>query len=336
MVYIKKQDLTPYATFKINAEADHFFKFGELGELQNWLQQKPIFESVFVLGGGSNVLFTQNYSGAIIHPVFKGIEIVGEENDDVLVSFAAGEEWDKCVEWAVNNNLYGIENLSYIPGNAGAAPVQNIGAYGVELADVMVSVEGIYLENGAEFKKTKSACNFDYRYSIFKGPLKNRTVITKLVIKLSRRPHFHLGYGNVKEAAESLGELNLENIRRAIIQIRKEKLPDPKVVGNAGSFFKNPVVDRSFYEKLQKQFPTLPGYERPGTSAIKIAAGWLIEQAGWKGRSVGRAGVHDRQALVLINKGGATGEEIAGLASEIQADVFLKFGITLEPEVNIL
>ncbi len=336
MQYFRNHSLKPYNTFGLNVLARDFFQFGEPEELRKWLQEKQPLENIFVLGGGSNLLFTKDFDGTIVYPDFRGIEIVEEQGDDVLVRFAAGEEWDACVEWAVSKGLGGIENLSYIPGHAGAAAVQNIGAYGVEIGDVVEAVEGFMLEDGSLFRKTQTECAFDYRYSIFKGPLKNKLVVSGLVLRLKRKPVFSTGYGAVKERVESLGGESLRNIRKAIVDIRKEKLPEPEELGNAGSFFKNPVVDSSFFYQLQEKWPAIPGYVLPDKQKVKIPAGWLIERAGWKGRERGQAGVHKNQALVLVNLGRASGKEIEELAQQIQKDVYAQFGIRLHPEVNIL
>jgi UDP-N-acetylmuramate dehydrogenase len=328
--------LKKHNTFGLEARARDFYSFENSDELQRWLQKYQPGENVLVIGGGSNLLFTRDYDGTIISPGFRGIEVVAEDGNDVLVRFAAGEEWDYCVEWAVNHGFGGIENLSYIPGHAGAAPVQNIGAYGVEVADVTQYVEGIMLDDGTSFRKTSEECDFDYRYSVFKGPLKNKVVVTGLVLRLSRRPVFVLDYGALKERVESLGEVNLQNIRQAVVEIRKEKLPEPEELGNAGSFFKNPVVSSAKYHQLREQWPNIPGYLLEEGEKVKVPAGWLIEQSGWKGREYGNAGVHKNQALVLINRGGASGSEIESLARAIQEDVLSKFSIELHPEVNIL
>jgi UDP-N-acetylmuramate dehydrogenase len=337
MEYFKNHSLHRLNTFHVDARARHFYKFDAIEELKEWVPRKTLDSNkVLVMGGGSNLLFTKYFDGTILTPVFKGKKIIGKDKDDVFVYFAAGEEWDECVEWAVKQELGGIENLSYIPGNAGAAPVQNIGAYGVELADVVEYVEGIYLDDGREFRMKRSEIKYDYRYSIFKGPLRNKAVITGMVLRLTRQPVFKLEYGSVRQLVMELGEVNLGNIRQAIIDIRQNKLPETGKKGNAGSFFKNPVVNREVYEQIKHNFPEIPGYILDEGAKVKIPAGWLIEQVGWKGKTKGNAGVHDKQALVLINTGGASGLEIADLAYTIQDDVQKKFGLHLEPEVNIL
>ncbi len=336
MQHFTHYSLKDHNTFGLEALARDFYSFDNSDELKHWLQKYKPGEKVLVIGGGSNLLFTRDYEGTIISPGFRGIEIIAEEENDILVRFSAGEKWDYCVEWAVNHGLGGIENLSYIPGNAGAAPVQNIGAYGTEIADVIEYVEGLMLKDGSSFKKMREECDFDYRYSIFKGPLKNKVVVTGLILRLSRRPVFALEYGTVREKVDSLGDANLKNIRQAVIEIRKEKLPEPEVFGNAGSFFKNPVISSAKYQQLREQWTNVPGYLLEGEEKVKVPAGWLIEQSGWKGREYGNAGVHKNQALVLINKGGASGSEIAALARSIQKDVLIRFNIWLQPEVNIL
>ncbi|WP_291856309.1 UDP-N-acetylmuramate dehydrogenase [Marinilabilia sp.] len=336
MEHYSNYSLKQHNTFGLDARAKDFWIFDNPDELGGWLHNNQSGDQVLVIGGGSNLLFTKDYEGTILSPAFKGIEITAENGDDVWVRFAAGEEWDYCVEWAVERGLGGIENLSYIPGHAGAAPVQNIGAYGVEVADVLAFVEGFMLGDGTFFRKTREECDFDYRYSIFKGPLKNKVVVTGVVLRLSKNLKFLLDYGTVKDRVRSLGEPSLGNIRKAVVDIRKEKLPEPKVLGNAGSFFKNPVVTISFYQQLQEKWPDIPGYRLEAGKKVKVPAGWLIEKTGWKGREYGNAGVHKNQALVLINRGGATGSEIANLARAIQDDVLTTFNIELQPEVNFL
>jgi len=335
MRFFKNFSLFQYNTFQIDARSQRFFRFDVPDELSQWLMQNPV-RDVFVLGGGSNILFTGDYKGTIIHPAFKGKEIISGEGSHVLVRMAAGEEWDKCVEWAIEQGLGGIENLSLIPGQAGAAPVQNIGAYGVEISELIEYVEGIWLETGQFFRMTQSECDFDYRYSIFKGPLRNKVVITSVVLRLSQKCDPRLEYGTLKDAVAKRGEPDLKNIRRAVMDIRQAKLPDPGKTGNAGSFFKNPVVSNAFYKNMQKKWVDMPGHYVGNGEKVKVPAGWLIEQCGWKGKNIGRAGVHPHQALVLVNLGGAEGAEIAFLAEKIKRDVYEKFGVELIPEVNIL
>ena len=328
--------LQNYTTFRVAAYANEFFKFDSEKELKQWIvKESKRHPKKLILGGGSNLLFTSDYDGTVLFPAFKGIELIGETEGEAFVRISAGEFWDACVEWSVERGLSGIENLSYIPGCAGAAAVQNIGAYGVEISEVMDRVEGLWLDSGESFVINGNECQYNYRDSIFKGTLRNKVIVTHLVLRLSKIPKYRLDYGQVKVAVEKLGEVNLKNIRKAIIDIRKKKLPDYHQLGNGGSFFKNPIVDTCKFEHLKQAFPDVVGYPH-NSNCVKVAAGWLIERTGWKGKSFGNAGVHEKQALVLINKGGATGQEIARLAHEIQADVLKKFGIKLEPEVNIL
>jgi len=292
--------------------------------------------SIFILGGGSNILFKSDFDGLVIHPCISDINILEENENMIKVEVGAGIEWDSFVEWAVNRNLYGIENLSLIPGNIGACPVQNIGAYGVEVKDVITSVQGIYLDSLESFSLSNAACKFDYRNSVFKQELKNKTLITSVCFELQKIGELNLNYGSIQKDVEALGERSLLNARRAIIAVRNSKLPDPKEFGNVGSFFKNPIIDIAIAKDIFKKYPSAPSYE-VSESLVKIPAAWLIEQAGWKGKSIGNAAVHKNQALVLINSNGqATGTEILELAGAIVSDVEKKFGISLEKEVNVL
>jgi len=327
--------LLKYNTFNIDVKAKNFIQFDYLHEIQKWISEGGNKNPFLIMGGGSNLLFTKYFDGNVLYPAFKEKKIIKESADHAWVYFAAGEDWDDCVEWAVMNNLWGIENLSLIPGHAGAAPVQNIGAYGVELSDLVETVDGIYIETGEKFTKTKSECNYNYRYSVFKGPLRNKTIITGVTLQLSKQPAPKLNYGSLNSAVDKMGAATLLNIRQAVANTRISKLPDPKEKGNGGSFFKNPVVSKEEYKSLQNRWPEIPGYIL-NQEQVKVPAGWLIDQAGWKGQKSGRAGVHDKQALVLVNNGGATGLEIADLAMTIKQDINQKFGVTLEPEVNIL
>ena len=289
-----------------------------------------------VLSGGNNILFTQDYDGVILTPVATGIELLSEEGDEVLLRVEAGVEWDDLVAWAVERELWGIENLSLIPGKVGAAPVQNIGAYGAEAKDVIVRVHGYDTEQGAYRTLEAAECAFGYRDSIFKRELKGRMIITEVDVRLSRQANPRLGYGDVERSVAARGGATLKNIREAISAIRRSKLPDTAVLGNAGSFFKNPVVERSVAERLLAEYPEMPHYPTADTERVKLAAGWLIDRAGLKGVREGAVGVHDRQALVLVNHGGATGGEVIAFAHRVIATVRERFGIEIEPEVNIL
>ncbi len=291
--------------------------------------------SLLILGKGSNILFTGDFKGIVLQPAIQGIKIVGENDKTVIVEAGAGVNWDDFVQWCVSNRLGGVENLSYIPGSTGSAPIQNIGAYGAEAADVIEKVSVIDIESLEIKSLTNSECRFGYRDSIFKRELKNRVIITGVSFRLFKKPVFNTGYGNLKEVTEMMGEINLENIRKAVISIRRSKLPEPSDLGNAGSFFKNPVLPNTFVDKLRGSYKDMPVF-RINNKSSKVPAGWLIEKCGWKGKRYGNAGVHDKQALVLVNHGNATGSDIYGLALRIKKSVSEKFGIDIEPEVVII
>ena len=288
-----------------------------------------------VLAGGNNILFTRDYDGVLLTPVARGITLLSDDGDEVRVRADAGVEWDDLVEWAVGRGLWGIENLSLIPGKAGAAPVQNIGAYGCEAKDAIRRVEMYCVETGAMLTLDAAHCGFGYRESVFKHDLKGRAIITAVEIALTHTPRPRLGYGDVEREVEARGGATLRNIREAICAIRRAKLPDPAVLGNAGSFFKNPVVGAAAAERLLAEYPDMPHYPAP-EGRVKLAAGWLIDRAGMKGSRKGAVGVHERQALVLVNHGGATGGEVIAFAHEVQERVREKFGIEIDTEVNIL
>ena len=288
-----------------------------------------------VLAGGNNILFTEDYDGVLLTPAARQIALVSDDGDEVRLRVDAGVEWDDLVEWAVQRGLWGIENLSLIPGKAGAAPVQNIGAYGCEAKDAIRRVEMYCVETGTVLTLDAAHCGFGYRESVFKHDLKGRVIITAVEIALSHTPRPRLGYGDVEREVEARGGATLRNIREAICSIRRAKLPDPAVLGNAGSFFKNPVVEASVAENLLKAYPDMPHYPAP-EGREKLAAGWLIDRAGMKGHRAGNVGVHERQALVIVNHGGATGGEVIAFARTVQAKVREKFGIEIDTEVNIL
>lgn len=288
-----------------------------------------------VLAGGNNILFTEDYDGVLLTPAARQIALVSDDGDEVRLRVDAGVEWDDLVEWAVERGLWGIENLSLIPGKAGAAPVQNIGAYGCEAKDAIRRVEMYCVETGTVLTLDAAHCGFGYRESVFKHDLKGRVIITAVEIALSHTPRPRLGYGDVEREVEARGGATLRNIREAICSIRRAKLPDPAVLGNAGSFFKNPVVEASVAENLLKAYPEMPHYPAP-EGRVKLAAGWLIDRAGMKGHRAGNVGVHERQALVIVNHGGATGGEVIAFARTVQARVREKFGIEIDTEVNIL
>ena len=288
-----------------------------------------------VLAGGNNILFTEDYDGVLLTPVARQIALLSDDGDEVRLRVEAGVEWDDLVEWAVERGLWGIENLSLIPGKAGSAPVQNIGAYGCEAKDAIRRVEMYCVETGAMLTLDAAHCGFGYRESVFKHDLKGRAIITAVEIALTHTPRPRLGYGDVEREVEARGGATLRNIREAICSIRRAKLPDPAVLGNAGSFFKNPVVEAPVAERLLAEYPDMPHYAAP-EGRIKLAAGWLIDRAGMKGYREGSVGVHERQALVLVNHGGATGGEVIAFARTVQAKVREKFGIEIDTEVNIL
>ena len=288
-----------------------------------------------VLAGGNNILFTEDYDGVLLTPAARQIALVSDDGDEVRLRVDAGVEWDDLVEWAVQRGLWGIENLSLIPGKAGAAPVQNIGAYGCEAKDAIRRVEMYCVETGTVLTLDAAHCGFGYRESVFKHDLKGRVIITAVEIALSHTPRPRLGYGDVEREVEARGGATLRNIREAICAIRRAKLPDPAVLGNAGSFFKNPVVGAAAAERLLAEYPDMPHYPAP-EGRVKLAAGWLIDRAGMKGHRAGNVGVHERQALVIVNHGGATGGEVIAFARTVQARVREKFGIEIDTEVNIL
>jgi len=330
--------IKPYSTFGIEAKARYFVKVSTVEELSEAMHHPCIADlPVLILGGGSNLLFTKDFEGLVIKIEFKGIEIVYQNEDIVLVTAGAGEEWDNFVSICVEKGYAGLENLSLIPGVVGTCPVQNIGAYGVEVKDTIDHVTVYDRNTGQICILTNADCHFGYRESIFKYSAKGRYIITSVSFRLSLNPVFHTQYGAIKTelAAMGVNSLSLIAIRNAVISIRSRKLPDPLVIGNAGSFFKNPAVDAIHYMRLHEAFPGIVGYELADGS-FKVAAGWLIEQCGWKGFRKGDAGVHAHQALVLVNYGQATGSEMLSLATEIQSSVKAKFDIDLEMEVNVI
>ncbi|MBQ7893238.1 MAG: UDP-N-acetylmuramate dehydrogenase [Alistipes sp.] len=321
-------------SFGVDQQAARLVEFETPEDLRT-LFAAGIPEKWTVLAGGNNILFTRDYDGVLLTPVARGITLLSDDGDEVRVRADAGVEWDDLVEWAVGRGLWGIENLSLIPGKAGAAPVQNIGAYGCEAKDAIRRVEMYCVETGAMLTLDAAHCGFGYRESVFKHDLKGRAIITAVEIALTHTPRPRLGYGDVEREVEARGGATLRNIREAICAIRRAKLPDPAVLGNAGSFFKNPVVGAAAAERLLAEYPDMPHYPAP-EGRVKLAAGWLIDRAGMKGRRKGAVGVHERQALVLVNHGGATGGEVIAFAHEVQERVRGKFGIEIDTEVNIL
>ncbi len=326
--------LKSFLTFQVDAVAPYFCRVRSVEECRELLSEwrRP----VRILGGGSNILPVHPIEGMVVRMEIPGIRIVSEQGDEVLVEAGAGVEWHTLVRWCIEQELGGLENLSLIPGSAGAAPIQNIGAYGVELKEVFHSLEAVDLKTLRTVNFDKQACAFGYRDSMFKGQGKGRYAITAVRLRLSRDHRLQLAYGDIRTVLERKGidRPGIRDVSDAVIEIRRSKLPDPVVMGNAGSFFKNPVVSAGVQQRLREDHPDLVGFLQDD-GRYKLAAGWLIEKAGWKGRSLGPAGCHDRQALVLVNRGGATGAEILALAGMIQADVEAKFGVRLEPEVNV-
>lgn len=323
-------------SFGVEAVAAGCVEFADVESLRAFFaEQRSSGESWYVLSGGNNVLFTRDYPGVILHPVAQGITLLDEKDGKAMVKVGAGVEWDDFVAWAVDHGYGGIENLSLIPGYVGAAPVQNIGAYGAEAKDTIREVEFYSPEKDQIEVLSAEACAFGYRDSIFKRELRGRAIILSVTFALDLVPVFRLGYGDLKAKVEEAGGLTLHTVRDAVVAIRRSKLPDPKELGNAGSFFKNPVVSREVAEHLKTQYPDMPSYE-VGEDRVKLAAGWLIDRAGWKGRRVGHVGVHEHQALVLVNYGGGTGNEVLELAHRIQQEVADRFGVEIDMEVNVL
>ncbi|MCY1633738.1 UDP-N-acetylmuramate dehydrogenase [Marinifilum sp. D737] len=333
---LENYSLKKHNTFGIEAKAKYFFEFETEEEIQDFLKKNDIVDTQYIiLGGGSNLLFTEDFDGLVLHPNITGIELLDEDEDSVLLRVGCNEEWDEFVGWAVNNDLYGIENLSLIPGKIGASPVQNIGAYGVEAKEVIENVEAISIESKDAVIFSNARCEFGYRNSVFKNEYKNLFIITHVQFRLKKKADFKIHYGAIQKELEAYKEVNLKNIREVIIKIRESKLPDPEELGNAGSFFKNPVVDKEKADKLKAQYENMPSYE-VSDSETKLAAGWLIEQCDWKGKRFGDAGVHKDQALVLVNYGNANGNDILKLANDIRKSVMFKFGVKLEMEVNAI
>lgn len=329
----------PYNSFGIDAGARYFTRFtslDELKEVQEMLAQKNISETL-VLGGGSNILFTKNFNGCVLRNEIKGTKLVGEDETYYYIKAHAGENWHSFVIHCIGQQYAGLENLSLIPGNVGASPMQNIGAYGVEIRDVFHELEAWHVQDKTLQLFTTGDCEFGYRESIFKRKYKGQFIICSVTFRLRKQPVYHTAYGALEQELEKAGtqELSIKAISDAVIRIRSSKLPDPSLIGNAGSFFKNPVIGTAQYSALKEVYPLLPGYPS-AEQTIKLAAGWLIEQCGWKGYRAGDAGCYPKQALVLVNYGKASGKEIYDLSQAIIDSVLTKFGVLLEREVNIL
>ena len=329
--------LKNYNTFGIEAKATQFVAVHDIADLKTVLEQNKS-QKKFILGGGSNMLLTKDIEALVIHIDLKGKKIKQENDDFVWVESQAGENWHEFVLWTINQDFGGLENMSLIPGNVGTTPVQNIGAYGTEIKDTFVSCEAMAIENQEIRTFTKEECHFGYRESIFKNDVNDQYIITAVVFKLTKRNHkINTSYGDISGELlkNNITNPTLKDVSNAVIAIRKSKLPDPAELGNSGSFFKNPIVLKSDFEKIHQQFPEMRYFDISETE-VKVPAGWLIEQAGFKGKRFGDAGIHKNQALVLVNYGKATGQEILNVSKEIQATVFKKFGIHVEAEVNVI
>lgn len=336
MKIFRDYSLLPHNTFGMDVKASVFIEYASVEELKEVLSLYVKDNQWLHIGKGSNLLFTGDFSGIILHSAIKGYEVIHEDTNEVVVRVGAGEVWDDFVAMTVENEWYGAENLSFIPGEVGASAVQNIGAYGVEAKDLIVGVEAIEVSTGKESIFKNEECGYAYRESVFKSSLKYQYLVTHVSYRLKKTPCYHLDYGNIRlELEKQKVRLTLANVRQAIISIREAKLPDPKLQGNAGSFFMNPVISRKHFEALLVDYPLMPHYEVDAES-IKIPAAWMIDQCGWKGKRLGRAGVHDKQALVLVNLGGAVGAEVIALSEAIQKSVYEKFGINILPEVNFI
>ncbi len=334
----ENHSLKSHNTFGINVDAKYFAQVASLEELEeivDFIETKNI--PYLILGGGSNILFTKDFDGIVVKVDFKGIQVVEEDQDHVYIKVQGGENWDKFVEFCVDNNYAGLENLSLIPGNVGTSPIQNIGAYGVELKDHFHELEFFDFETRSVKLFRSNDCVFGYRNSIFKNDLKGKGIIVSVTFRLDKTPTFKTEYGTIKDEINNMwvDDLSINVIRQVVINIRQSKLPDPEILGNAGSFFKNPTISKEEHQRLIDEFPNIVTFPQPDEK-FKLAAGWLIDQCNWKGKRVGDAGVHEKQALVLVNYGNATGTEIYNLSKQIKKSVFDKFGVELEREVNII
>ena len=326
--------LLPYNTFGIDVSASRFLEYASVAELEEYIAQGAVTTPFLHIGGGSNLLFTKDYDGLILHSRIGGIEVTAEDSQAVSLRVGAGVVWDDFVACCVEHGWYGAENLSLIPGEVGASAVQNIGAYGVEVKDLITAVETVNIQ-GYERVYSVEECEYAYRNSIFKRPENKSVFVTYVRFRLSKEERYTLDYGTIRQELAKYPAPTLPIVRKVIIEIRESKLPDPKVTGNAGSFFMNPIVAKDKLEALQQDYPRIPYYELPD-GRVKIPAGWMIDQCGWKGKSLGPAAVHDKQALVLVNRGGAKGSDIIALSDAVRASVRDKFGIDIHPEVNVI
>ena len=327
--------LKEYNTFNIDVKSDKFISINSEDQLIDFLSQNKGEENIFVLGGGSNVLFSKDYKGTIVHISIKGKKIIEELDDSIIIEVSSGENWHEFVKWSIENNYGGIENLSLIPGNVGAAPIQNIGAYGVELKDVFDSCRVLLIDSNEIKHYNKDECEFDYRSSVFKSKQKNKYVILSIRLKLTKEPHsYNLSYDSLKKRFNDK-EINLSNISEEIIKIRESKLPDPNKIGNCGSFFKNPLIESTKLDKLLEKYPKLP-HHKSQNGLYKVPAAWLIEKMGFKQKSLGDVGVYINQPLVVVNNGNANGSDILNFTNSIKKSVKEEFNIDLQEEVNII
>ena len=326
--------LLPYNTFGIDVSASRFLEYASVAELKEYIAQGAVMTPFLHIGGGSNLLFTKDYDGLILHSRIGGIEVTAEDSQTVSLRVGAGVVWDDFVACCVEHGWYGVENLSLIPGEVGASAVQNIGAYGVEVKDLITAVETVNVQGYGRVYSVEE-CEYAYRSSIFKRPENKSVFVTYVRFRLSKEERYTLDYGTIRQELAKYPAPTLPIVRKVIIEIRESKLPDPKVMGNAGSFFMNPIVAKEKLEALQRDYPRIPYYELPD-GRVKIPAGWMIDQCGWKGKSLGPAAVHDKQALVLVNRGGAKGSDIVALSDAVRASVRDKFGIDIHPEVNVI
>jgi UDP-N-acetylmuramate dehydrogenase len=328
--------LKQYNTFGVNVKAKLFSSFSSLEDLDELLTAYPKLPKL-ILGGGSNILFTRDFEGLVLKNEMRGSDLIKEDGNHVYVKAGAGENWHRFVQYTLSRNWAGLENLSLIPGNVGASPMQNIGAYGVELKEVFDELEAYHIKERKVHTFSVNDCEFGYRESVFKKKYHNDYIILNVTFRLNKKPHFNTSYGAIEKELERMGvkTLNIQVISQAVINIRSSKLPDPALIGNAGSFFKNPEITKKQYKELQSAYPGIVGFLL-SNGHVKLAAGWLIEQAGWKGVRRGEAGCHAEQALVLVNYGNATGKEIFDLSEDILKTVKEKFSVQLEREVNII
>ena len=333
----KNTSLKPYNTFGIDVNAHLFAEWNSVQDVVDYVKNADVrSHKRLILGGGSNMLLTQDFEGLVIKNAILGRDVIFENQDEVILKIGGGEVWHEIVIWSIAKGWNGMENMSLIPGSVGAAPIQNIGAYGVELKDIFVELEAVHLETGERKVFNLEDCAFGYRESVFKTTYKGEYVIVSVTLRLTKKENFNISYGSISQELELAGvtKLTAKAISDAVITIRQSKLPDPVKLGNSGSFFKNPIISEELYEEVKFEHHGLPAYPA-SEGMVKVPAGWLIDQAGWKGKRVGNCGVHAKQALVLVNYGGASGQEIFQLSENIIADVIQKYGIELEREVNV-